>query len=266
MSKAKTFVFKGRNLKVIPVNNEIRTESQSVYSKAFAAAVAQGYMLKGEVDKLLKAKGLADANDPELEAQIDKQRTKVKDMEIRLKKGRHSDGKKMSLDEGRQLALEIRKERNKLVDLNSSPYANLYNSTAESSADNERLQFLIYATAYDVDAGSKIWSSFEDFKNSNDMDLASEVTGKFLELFVEIDPDDANYEIRWLKKFGFMNEKGQLTRKDGKLIDENGRLIDENGRYINDKGEFVDIDGNRVDEKGRLLVEDGWELVETPQS
>lgn len=251
-------------LKIMNINSDIRLESHKYYSKAFADALENKFPLRIEVEVMLKNKGLLNAETNEEESKD--LRETISRMEMELRKG-IKDNRKMTKDEGRELALAIRKARVHLMGL-VNPLNQYYNNTAESYADNERVQFFIYSTTVHSDSGDRYWKSFDEFKSVAENDpVALAASNKFVFNYAGVDPDFEKelYENKWLRKMGFMNDNLQLLNAKGQAVDEEGRLVDPDGRFINDKGEFIDRSGNRVDEDGKLMV-DEWGLYEQADS
>ncbi len=257
MEKNEFVAENGTVLKIVPINAAVRFDSNKYYSKAFNEAIQSGLSLKIEIEKLLESRGLLDTS---IEDKKDEEvRAKLKELEISLRKG-IINNTKMTKEQGKAIALEMRKLRSGLGRRGRS-LQDYFDNTVESYAENERLQFFIYATTVDAKTGNKYWKSFDDFKqdNSNTSRTASE---KFVQALtnVNFDFEKEIYENKWLINRGFMNKDLQLIRQDGKLVDEEGRLIDTEGRFINESGGYVDMFGNPIDKDGKLLIEDIWDI------
>jgi len=254
---------KNVSIKVLKVNKEISLSSAKFYSQAFEKALDNGLMLRKQVENMLKERGIYDSKiDEESFEDISKQ---LRDLEVKLRKGVHGN-RRMSKDEGKEIALEMRKLRRKLSTIGSDT-TDYFTNTVESVAENERLQYLIYACTVYADSGDNYWKSFEAFKDSpeTENELISKAMKALIqnESGIELSDRQDSYEDSWLKRMGFMNSKGQLVAKDGKIVDENGRWINEEGRFVNEQGQLVDQFGNLVNEKGDLLEPDTWDVHET---
>lgn len=249
---------KEHEFKVCKISSEIRNKSQAVYSAALQREINNGAPVKAQIDKLLRKRGLL--NDEEQEAQAEAVRKKLREMEIKLFSARNPDGSRMTREQGRELAMEMRKERRKVSNIGES-INDLYSNTAEQVAQNEQLQYFIYACTLNAGNGKRYWNSYEEFLNDDESPVLGPATDNLLLMLSGVDKDYAKKfpENSWLIRRGYMNDKLQLVNPDGRLIDEEGRFINENGRFVNEAGEFVDQYGYRVDEDGKLLVEDGWE-------
>lgn len=248
-------------LKTVPISPEVRMESNKPVAEAFQDALRSGALLSAEAEKILEERGLLD-NDSEAD-KISKIRKETKELEIKLRRGIGSDGNRMTVEEGRTLALAIKSKRKELNKVGGSK-AEIVNRTAEAQADNERFQYFIYACTLKCSDGSHYWPSYEAFKEESNKDIQDAAMKSLIALMLGSDKDYEKdyYENKWLMRMGFMNDKLQFI-KDGKLVDEEGRLIDEDGRFINESGQFVDIYGNLVDKEGNLLEVDTWATDES---
>lgn len=256
MDKSEFKLDNGKVLRILPINPVVRLESNRYYAQAFNEAITNGYQLKLEVEKMLESKGLLDTTKDELDSE--NIRGELKLLEISLRKG-VLDNKKLSKDDGRKVALSMRKLREKLSSkgrtLNS-----YFQNTAESYAENVRIQFFVFSCTVDATSGVRYWKSFEEFKNDSGP-VIDAATSKFFNVITNLDVDYEKtfYENRWLIARGYMNDKMEFVRPDGRIIDEDGQLIDAEGRFINESGAFVDKFGNLIDKEGNLLVGDVWE-------
>lgn len=240
-------------LNTVTLNSRIRREADKYANQAFQEAISNKFILNVQVEQILRDSGYDFDKEEKQFADLQKQ---IQDAEKQLLSGR-KDGYKLTKKEGRKLALEIRRLRNELLNV-SSARQSLYNRTAEKQADNERMQYFVYACTIDPSNGKPFFRTFEESKENADSDLVLDATRNFLKTVLGFDNEAEKQlpENKWLIKYGFANDKLQLINKNGQLVDEEFRLIDENGRFINDKGEFVDINGNRVDENGNMILSD----------
>lgn len=249
-------------IKCIPINQEIRMESQKYYSKAFIYALENNFPLRAEYEKILRKKGLLDLE--EEEKQIEKIRKDLKDMEIRLRSARRQDGTKMTKEEGRSLALSMIDKRNSISDITSS-LSDVFSNTAEQYASNEQLQYLLFASTINNATGETYWANFDVYKSDIENNPENPVLKAIMPVFLSLSSGiEGNYELKypenaWLIKMGFMNEKLQFIDSQGRLVDRNGKLINEEGRYVDEAGNYIDEFGNKVDEEGLLIIEDGWQ-------
>jgi len=254
------------SFKVIKPTSSIRQEGERLYSKTFMRLWETGEAPpRIKVEQLLNKQGLLDVV-AENQKEED-MRKELRSMELRLRKAKNPDGSKMSLSDGRGLALEMRKLRQKIADVNAG-VSQYFNATAESLAALERIMYLVWACTKKED-GTQYWPTFEDYKADNGNEVAGKAMEEVMKLLVGVNTDFEKhlYENSWLIKHGFMNDRYQLLDPKGRVVSEDGKLIDENGNYINEDGNRVDYFGNLLDANGELQVEDGWsdeKAVESP--
>lgn len=225
-------------------------DAQKIYSKAWREAVEGGAILRVKVQDIIRKQGLWD---DEKEQEEDKLQKSLLEGERKL-----AGGKKFfsNLEEAKKTAIQMRKDRIALGNLRSI-IAAVDNNTAESQAESERLNYLVYSCTAFADDERPYYSSYEDYFNRQDEQVNSDAITHFLSLLNNISFDfEKNYpENKFLYKYGFVDDKMRLINAEKKLIDENGKLIDEEGRFVNSEGHLVDIDGNLVDAEGNYLVE-----------
>ena len=157
--------------------------------------------------------------------------------------------KKLAADDCRRV-MEIKDK----IDVLRIHHLEMDSKTVEGISENERLQYLIYATMVYKDTGKRFFNSFAEFTTSK-IDVSEAATAVLNKIYGldKIEQDDP-IEIKTMKRFGLMNEKGQFIK--------DGHLVDEDGRRINDKGHYLDEDGNRVNKFGQRIDDDGNFIVE----
>lgn len=245
------------DFKVVKPNNNLQQEADAIYSKTFMRLWETGEAPpRIKVEQLLKQQGLLDMEAVNFKS--DQMRKSLRDLEIKLRKGKNPDGTKMSKHDGRDIALSMRKVRDEIADLTSG-VSSYFNTTAESLASLEKIMFLVYSCTKKLD-GSPYWPTFEDYKSDANSDSATQAMQELLKVLAgtKIDFERQLYENSWLIKQGFMNEKYQLIDSKGRLVTEEGRLTDPEGNYINEQGQRIDYFGNLLNDEGELLIEDGW--------
>ena len=133
-------------------------------------------------------------------------------------------------------------------------------NTAEGQADNARFNSLVQSCLVD-DTGKKIYSSLEDYENSDPHPYAIEAARLLAESLYGLDKDyDKTLpENEFLSQYKFVNEDLEYIDSQGRLIDEEGRYVNKDGRYVDYEEDgttfYVDIDGNRVDADGKPKVD-----------
>lgn len=248
----KEFEAGGQELVLTDITSEIRTEGQKRYSQVFNKAWGEGIPLRIEIERKLREKGLLDDNTAE-----EAIRAELRESEVVLRSAKRSDGTRLTREDGRQLALAMRRLREKLSNV-SNDVSDLFSRTAESIASNEQFQYFIYACTRRKD-GRRYWDSVESFMNDNSP-VATQAVRAFVANMANV---DVNYEMSlpenvWLKRFGYLKDDGTLLNPDGKMINNDDQLVNEKGHIVNADGLLIDDYGNVIDEKGNLVVEDGW--------
>jgi len=233
-------------LAVVRPTQKIETKSQIIFNKKFKELSESGAMLRPELERIIRERNLW--NDDK-QQEFEKLTKLILDDEMKLSKG----GIKKS--EGRKIALEMIKNRAKLLDLQNDKNI-LDQNTAESQAENEKFNYqtaccTIYADKEDV----HFFENYEDYLEKSGMVGIMAAKNLMELLYNTIEIRKQLPEFKFLLKYGFCNDKLQLINEEKQLIDEDGRLINEYGRFINSKGEFIDKDGNLLNQDGTLLVE-----------
>jgi len=245
-------------LKSISISPDIRLESSKWYARAFDAALDNGCKLRLEVEKMLESRGLLDTKVEQAKATALKSDLRKKEVQLKSAK---VDGKKINVDEGFKLAMEMQRLRRELQTIGSNTI-DYFKDTVEAKADEERFQFFIYACTIVGETGERFWPSFEAYKNDKEAKYYGDIVTNFVKISLGMDTDLENvlYENKWLKKMGFVDSKGRFINKQGHLIDSDGKLINEKGQWVDAQNNVVDQFGNLIDIDGNLMVPDGWDL------
>lgn len=241
-------------LKSLTISTKLRLEGQRVYASALKEGTDKGLWLKPEVDAMLEAKGLL--NTLSEEKKIAEVREKVKNLEMRLRRGVNENGSKMTKEQGKTLALQIRSERNSLGEIGQNILA-YYNNTADSYASNMLTKYFVYVTTVNAEDGALYWRTFDDFQNDQTPVMDAAIRNYLKVQGADLDAEKNFYENKWLIQMGFMDNKLNFIDSKGRQITEDGILLDAEGRFINESGEYIDRFGNRVDKDGNPL-EDVW--------
>ncbi len=220
-------------------------EATKIYNTAFSNAIASKAIVRARLDDFLEQQGLWDQ---EKQAKFTGMQEELLQSERVLAKG----DRKLKLSDAKAIALKMRTLRNEMRDL-ISVRGELDGNTAEGQADNAKFNYLVYACLVYNDRDELYYPSYEAYLNATGQDTVSYLAAqKFANLQMGLDTGrDAQLpENKFLKQFGFIDEKMRLVNKDGHLVDEKNRLIDEFGRFVNKDGKYVDKDGNPVNEAG----------------
>ncbi len=255
MNNKKCFKTKDENgneleLAILRPSPKVQIESQLVYNREWRKAESNGSILRMDIDRIAKERGLWDDDKAKKVREIEDE---ILSLERKLRGGANQ---LTSVVEGKEVALKVRKLRGDRIELVSARNA-LDRYTAESFADTARIQFSVYATTVFDSSGKLYFKSYEDFLEKSNESIAVDAMTNYLDLMFSDMPKDQDsfYENQFLLKYKFCDDKYRLVDKSGKLIDEDGKLIDENNRYVNEEGEFIDREGFRVDDKGDYLIE-----------
>lgn len=235
-------------LAVIRPNPKLINEAYLVYNKAWRDAEEKGLVLRRDLDEIAKKRGWWNEDK---QREVDLLDQEILSSEKKLRAG----GKFLkSKEEGRELALQIRTLRGKRAELVNAKLE-LDKYTAESYADSRRLDFIVsQITVFNSD-GKPYFKNYEDYLERSDQPVAFEAMKNYLEMLVEEFPaQEDQYEVSFLKKFGYADDKGRLINSEGKLITEKNQLITDTGRYVDSDGNYIDLSGTPVDEKGEYLI------------
>lgn len=237
---------KTKNIKIFIKNpsNEVLSVSERHRAKVFNQCLMDGILTKPELAKMMNERGLWDKNK-------DAEHKKLTDKIVEMEKTLYlDDASQEQLDDGKNIALEIRELRLQLRDLISQKIA-LEENTAEAIADNAKFDYLVALCTYH-ETGEKVYKNIDDYTSKAADTVSFMAAAKLAEMMYSL---DENYEKK-LPENVWLSEKG-MTNDDGYLVNKDGQLVDRDGRRVNEKGEFIDDDGNRVDRDGNLLREDG---------
>lgn len=224
-------------------------QGEKIYRKAFRESMENGDLLRVKLDEHLRKAGIWS---DEKQAEHDRLVRDITDSELALAKGG------MKLTEARDIALKLRKARSEYFSLLTikTPYDNL---TCEAQADNARFNYFVSACTVYKDNGKPYYKDMNAFIE-DEGPVGIQAAMNLMKMMTDYDEnlDSTFAENKFLKKYGFVDEKLRLINKDGKLIDSEGRLITEEGHYI-------DENGNRIDKHGRPLEQDGdWKVEFQP--
>lgn len=251
------FVVNDVTLRINDISSKDQLDAQVHHNKAFQEALEKDMLLNAQVDAMLESRGLL--NQAADQDKIERLQKQISDLSVTLKSGVRN-GNRMTKDDGRALALQIRAKRSELSQIGES-VASYYSSTADTYANNERMQYLVYLTTAKSD-GSRYWSAYDTFKSDfgDDKPEAREATQHFLRKLLKVDTSEGKmlYENKWLIRMGFMDKDLKLIDAQGRLVDEKGRLIDSEGYFVDELGTRVDKFGNILDKDGEPAIADGW--------
>ena len=226
-------------------NNDVVKRADRCRAKAWNECIMDDIITKKELSALMKKRDIwSEAKDGEQEA-FTKEINRL-EQQLYLECGKRESKK----EEGKVLAIEIRKQRNKLRDLISEKMS-LEENTAEALADNSRFDFLVAHCTFH-NGGEKVYKDMEDYNSKSADEIAFAAASELASMMYAIDSDfEKNLpENKWLKNRELVNDELALVNKDNKRVDLEGRVIDENGYYLDDKGQRIDKSGHRLSKDG----------------
>lgn len=256
MSKDNKLVFKAMidekevELAVIRPTSSILRNAQIEYNKTFALLLKNGGILKETLDSYMRDQKLWDD-------QKEKQYTELLQNLSEGQNKLESEGG-IKLSEAKQIALNMRKWRLELIRLLSEK-ANMTMHTVEGQSEDYRFNYLVSCCLVYNDTGACVFKDIDDYLNKSQEPYAVEGATLLASLIhgYNINIDASFAENKFLKTYGFVDDKLRLINKDNQLIDEDGRLIDEEGYFIDSKGNRVYKDGTPVVVFKPFLDDDG---------
>lgn len=233
--------------------NKVIKGSDAYKNKTWGKAIQDGMLTKKELGVLMRERGIWDDKKDKEEEQISK---KIAQLERDLYHGK--GGKKPKLSEGRDIAVQIRRERLNLRDLIAERIS-LEENTADSLADNAKFDYLVAHCTFHKN-GSPVWRSFEEYDNQSANEIAfaaGEMLGKML-YNLDTSFEKNLPENKFLLNFGLVNDDLSLVDPNDpdQLVDTEGNKIDENGYYLDEKGDRVDKNGFAIQEDGLYELAD----------
>lgn len=252
MNKKETITVKneaGEEVKLdirMPSGKDIQ-ESNTFYASTWKKAVENGVILHEELDTFLKKNGIWDDKREKEKLDLIK---KMADLQYKLKTVK-------SKSAGKKIAFEIKDIQAKLRELlerRNSFEAN----TAESMAQDSRFDFLLTKSVVNNLTGEPYFKDYDDYQSKkldpNSWTIANAFAGIYYQGY-DKDYEENLLENKFLRRFGYIDEFGNL-------LDEKGRKITVDGHLVNDQGEYVDENGSRVDINNNPLVEEQWDNLD----
>jgi len=235
-------------LAVLRPNAKVRQDAQKVYNKAFRDAVESGAILRAKIESVMREQKLWD---DAKEAGLRKLQGQIAEKERKIRSGG------IKLSEAREMAIQLRRDRDELRALNSERMS-LDNNSCEAQADNAQFNFFVSACTVHANDGKPYFKSYEDYMTKEDDPAVGPAASALAKIIYNLEDDYEKKlpENQFLLKFKFADDSLHLIDKQGRKIDADGRLVDQEGRYINEAGEYVDREGNRVDADGNYLVDE----------
>lgn len=219
-------------------------EAQRVFNQALAQGLMDKLPLRVKLDEVVREQGLWSE---EQEAKAKSLQKSLYDSERKLDEGG------MKLSEAKQIAMQMKKDRDELTGL-LTIRTGLDGLCAEGQADMARFNYLVYACTVNPTNNQRLFPSLDKFLMPPDERtrmLAGEAARAYANKMYNLDENSESTlpENRFLRKYKFVDEKLRLINENGHLVDWEGKLIDEEGHYVDENGNFIDYYGNPVDEE-----------------
>jgi len=224
-------------------------------AKIWNECLDEGIKTKEELSIVMKKRGIWGDEEQKEEVEIVQ---KLGELERQLYLG--VGKKKIPIDNGKKIAIQMRVLRNKLRDLLVQKN-NFEQNTAENISDNARFDYLVSSCSF-YENGQRVYKTIDEYNQKASDDVSFTLAGSLAEMMYSYDPNDENSlpENQWLSHFSLVNKDGSLVNDKEELVDLEGRKINEQGHYINSQGERVDIDGNPLDENGNYVIKADYVL------
>lgn len=252
-----------KNIEIVRPTPRIDAEANMYASKVFAKLIKQknedgtlAFILRAQLDSFLKEIGVYTDEDIQ---NMGFYAEKVKELEEALVKG----GKKKS--EGKDIAMKLRGYRWALLNL-LGKRMDYDKNTVEHYSENARMDYLV-TKCICFEGGVPIFDDVDDYESDGVMqEVLAEPIRELAAMVSTFDPDYEHKlaENKFLKKYGFCDDKYNLVDAQGRRVDEKGRLVNEDGNLINENGDLVDEEGKVVSQEIGEFLDDEEVVAETP--
>jgi len=162
----------------------------------------------------------------EAEKLREEQQEELRQILVKLKKGGYP-----KLD-ARKDAIKAHALRTKIL---ISMADNISDRTAESMADDAYNEFIMHRCCLNEN-GSPVYASSLKYAEEIGTELADFLYDKMQELLGGGFSMENFEEIKFLKKYGYMNDKYELINKDGQVVDEDFNVVEDEEEFT----EFTD--------------------------
>ena len=170
------------------------------YSKTYAQCLRDKLPLTIEIEKMLKERGVL----VELDQQYAKAAARFQELVLALQTEKDESKRQ-------ELTNEFHLVRAQQIDIDTQK--NLYNAcTVEGQSEEIRLSYLVRSVTEHED-GSRVWSTFQDFKNENNQEFVLSITRAFFFLMKNIPEESLNYVPTLLAFEPDVEEKTEETEE-----------------------------------------------------
>lgn len=199
-------------------------------------------VLRQNLTAHIRELGLWDDNKEKLLNTLNKE---IDELELIFRRGG------ISKNVAKEKAIELRIKRDTRTYLLADTYR-LDSRTLEGQIENAEFDCLA-STCILNDEGNRMFATVDEYLENSEKDHIAAAASKLASIVYELNEDYKSefIENKFLKEFGFVDDKLRLVNKDKQLVDSKGRLIDEKGNLIDENGELIDENGKLIDETGR---------------
>lgn len=198
------------------------SDAELVYRQMFSTCFRRGILTNAEVEKLLRER---DMWDDEKDTESLKLRLKIAALEDKLDADK--DKGELSKDKGQEICADISGLRLELQVHNSAVTA-IAENTCESIGSEERNQFLVTESIFDMKTGLKVYKDVADFKFRADTQAAVDCYKETVIASLEVvmgedlssDLDQVYSENRWLARNASKDESTEEAKEPAKPVNK----------------------------------------------
>lgn len=214
---------------------KILSKAENVRLRTYAEALKDKVIVEKRLEEYLREQGVWGEEQEDLFQELSK---KIMKLEYDLNKGG------ITKSEAKQKALDLRDARLELREL-IRERLQFQANTAEGVSENKKFHFLVSECTYNYLDQKKVFESLEDYEESDEpyaYDAAANLNDLLYGQPAQL--DEGLVETKFLKRFNYINENGQLINENGDLVDRDGNLVDELGRRLDSEGNPLTFNGD----------------------
>jgi hypothetical protein len=199
--------------------------------------VERGVKVKKQLNKMLKDRGVWTEEEDKQEKALT---NRIVELSNKLK---NAAKHKLTKQQGRDIALKIFKARRELQQLLTERNS-LYVGSAEALAENAKFDYLVSVCTLDPESGKPYFYNLDNYNMRKEEKAAWAAAAELANMLYNSVDFDENFidnliEVKFLKKFNFVDDKDQLVDDKGNVLDLDGNIIPKNDlEYNNGKLEF----------------------------
>ena len=191
-------------------NKALLTKGQNLYSQCIKLGLQNGLMFAATLENYMREQKIWG---PEQENAVSNLRDQIFNLTTQLKTGKNTNGEILKVEDGKNIAYEIRVLKNRINELNSVK-SSLSDNTVESVADNSRFDFLATNSIFRED-GNLVFSNVDEYSNCSEQEYVQKAAYELMSLLYNIDSDwqKKTIENAFLAKFGFIDETTLMSKE-----------------------------------------------------